>query len=701
MTLLFLSVFLPLVGTGVMHTNSRMGYKPNIHPRFTLSEWSGTSLLTVGSDADDYAPSITTDVKGNLYVVWSENPGTDADIVYKVWTRLTDTWGDTTLVSTESTDNAYSVDSFTDVWGNLHIVWLDETDTYGGSDSDVLYKFWNATTDTWSAAELVSIGSTDWEFEPAVAVDASGIVHVAWPDPTSAYGGSDYDILYGRRNSSGLWEPTELVSSESTSTSRYCEVAVDPDGNCHVVWEDLTSSLGGSDYDIIHKSRNATTGGWTTSVVVSTTSTGGSYTPDIDVDSLGNLHCVWDDRTSGVHLYYKQFSYVTKTWGSLETPFTAGSGGTADKPCIAVDAANNAHVSWEDATNDDGENDIDINYIQRFSNGTWSTSSWVSTGSDEHAENPSMAVDNSGQAHITWDDTTWELGGWDSDILYNDFTMPDRDLDQLTDFFEIYTSGTDPDLFDTDYDNLSDHDEMLIYGTSPFSVDSDNDNFLDAYEVDYGSDPLDSLSYPGMPAEWYANLEGNATLLQQVITWLDGNYSAIQTLFFYLEGNASLLVSTVNALDGNATQLELVAAIATQNTALLTQMNASMIGDIDDIRAVLAALGVTVGDSDYDSLDDLDEIAYGTDILAIDTDVDNLNDAFEIKIGTDPLNDDSDADSYLDGVEFMAGTDPMNALSYPGSSPLNISMVLGIVMGASGMTIVIVVVLLLRRRRSV
>lgn len=292
--------------------------------------------------------------------------------------------------------------------------------------------------------------------------------------------------------------------------------------------------------------------------------------------------------------------------------------------------------------------------------------------------------------------------------------------------------------FDTDMDGLSDWAES-VYGTDPSCIDTDNDNFLDGYEAGYGSDPLDPMSYPAMPQVWYEaiyeDLDGNATLIQnliawsngnatllqsvmqqldtnatmleQVISWLDGNHTAIQTLFTYVNGNATLLMQTITELNGNATQLELVAALATQNIERLTQLNASYIGSIDEIRAVLYKLGVTVGDTDYDGLDDLQELALGTDLQCIDTDCDNLNDAYEVKIGTDPTDDDSDNDTYYDGAEVLAGTDPLDYLDYPGSTSSTTTATTEPFMGI-GLIIVaavtgcapIIVLLVVMRRRS-
>ncbi len=285
---------------------------------------------------------------------------------------------------------------------------------------------------------------------------------------------------------------------------------------------------------------------------------------------------------------------------------------------------------------------------------------------------------------------------------------------------------------DSDCDGLTDWAEAR-HGTNPLCIDTDNDNFLDGYEVAYGSDPLDPMSYPAMPQAWYdaiykdlngnatlirnlikwsngnatmlkslmQQLDANATLLQQVISWLDSNHTAIETLFGYVNGNATLLVQTVTELNANATRLELVAALATHNTALLAQMNASYVGDVNQIRAVLAKLGVNVGDTDYDGLDDLQELALGTNFQCIDTDCDNLNDAYEVKIGTNPLKADTDGDGFLDGVEVLAGTNPLDPNDYPGhttqAAGIQPLLVVGIA-GAAGVAGVVAGLMLLRRR---
>lgn len=68
--------------------------------------------------------------------------------------------------------------------------------------------------------------------------------------------------------------------------------------------------------------------------------------------------------------------------------------------------------------------------------------------------------------------------------------LTDTDSDGLSDSYEVNTSHTDPARWDTDRDGINDQAEILTYGTNPLLKDSDNDGLPDAWEVQYGTDPL-------------------------------------------------------------------------------------------------------------------------------------------------------------------------------------------------------------------
>ena len=330
------------------------------------------------------------------------------------------------------------------------------------------------------------------------------------------------------------------------------------------------------------------------------------------------------------------------------------------------------------------------------------------------------------------------LSSYSEAIIGTNPNYPDTDNDGLYDGMEVYI-GINPTLIDTDNDNFLDGYEYE-YGSDPL----DSSDFPIIWKDDFDTLMLylsGNWTLLQKVIEWsegnatlidniIIQLEQNATLLQQVIGWLGENANEIDLLFTYLEGNATLLIDVINFLEGNATQIQIlnqwyaklqnyvngnatllakviidlnanatlintVYALATQNAAYLSQINGTLSSSIDDIRAVIDELGISIGDTDYDGLNDLDELSYGTNPAMIDTDLDNLNDAFEIKYGTDPLDDDTDDDGSYDGIEIASGTDPLDPDDYPGkvppsggvNIPLLVDTIIGVVSAVSVVTL--------------
>jgi hypothetical protein len=79
-------------------------------------------------------------------------------------------------------------------------------------------------------------------------------------------------------------------------------VSVDPSDGVHLAWDDTTPG----DSEIYY--RMTTDGGttWTPAEKL-TMNSGSSWAPAITVDSLGNIHLVWFDDTPGNYeIYYKK-----------------------------------------------------------------------------------------------------------------------------------------------------------------------------------------------------------------------------------------------------------------------------------------------------------------------------------------------------------------------------------------------------------
>jgi len=404
-------------------------------------KWTTTEVVSTESTSVSFGPSLAVDTYGNVHITWYDGTdyagsGSDIDIFYKYWDAATESWNATEVVSTESTGESFTPSLAVDTSGNVHIAWEDYTDYTGsGTDLDIFYKYWDAATESWNISEVVSTESTSYSDNPSLAVDAFGQAHIAWEDYTDYEGsGTDRDIFYKRWNAStSSWEITEVVSTESTSYSDNPSLAVDSSWNVHIAWEDYTDYAGsGTDWDIFYKCWNNTFAGWNATEVVSTESTGDSSLPSLAVDTSGNVHITWQDDTdyagsgNDQDVFYKYWNATTTVWNVTEVVSTESTG-MSSAPSLAMDVLGYAHIAWRDLTDYAGSGtDWDVFYkYWNTTSSAWNATEVVSTESTDDTYGPSLAVDVLGYVHIAWDDYTDYAGsGTDLDIFYKLFAGP-------------------------------------------------------------------------------------------------------------------------------------------------------------------------------------------------------------------------------------------------------------------------------------
>ena len=359
---------------------------------FERSDWKWTTTEVVSTESTNYSfyPSLAVDTSGNVHIAWHDrtnyaSSGTDTDIFYKRWNASSSSWTITEVVSTECIDDSEYPSLAVDTSGNVHIAWDDLTDyNAAGTDSDIFYKRWNASTTLWSTTEVVSTESTDDSEYPSLAVDTSGNVHLAWHDYTDYNAaGTDPDIFYKRwEASTSSWTTVEVVSTESTGYSWSPSLVVEYTGTIHIAWYDRTDYNGaGPDWDIFYRRWEASTYSWITTEVVSTESTLVSSEPSLAVDTSGNVHLAWQDVTfyvvvdSDYDIFYKEWEVSTESWTTTEIVSTES---TLDslQPSVSVDTLGDVHIAWIDGTNyTEAGIDWDIFYRRREA----STSSWIMT----------------------------------------------------------------------------------------------------------------------------------------------------------------------------------------------------------------------------------------------------------------------------------------------------------------------------------
>jgi hypothetical protein len=246
-------------------------------------------------------PQIAGDPFGNLHLVATDS----SRLHYMLWNGTTETWGMPAVIAVGNPlGQRLSVDGD----GNVHAVWDDDTDILGsGTDFDIFYRKLDWSAGTWESIQLITddnLNNTDSSLSPVVAADPLGNIHVVWEDLSELDGsGPDSDIFYRRFNvTSGTWEPRVLVTNDNlnnTEGSQMADMATDPLGNAHIVWDDRSDleQTGSTDRDILYRKWNASANVWERRQLVTDLPTDVfmSRCPRIAVDLLGNANVVWED----------------------------------------------------------------------------------------------------------------------------------------------------------------------------------------------------------------------------------------------------------------------------------------------------------------------------------------------------------------------------------------------------------------------
>ncbi|OGO04850.1 MAG: hypothetical protein A2Y91_05390 [Chloroflexi bacterium RBG_13_54_8] len=273
--------------------------------------------------------------------------------------------------------------------GNLHVVWKDGTTGNVG----LLHSI-RSSSGNWSAPQKIP-GTQSTSTAPRIAVGYQGILYVVWQGNISGESG----IFWNLRGSNGDWSTSQKITG-SSDISKYPDIAVDAQGNPHVVWEEESPSSDSA--DIVYATRSGQTD-WVLQNI--SDNVGLSRLPSVAVDGAGKLHVVWQDDTSG----YADILYAAKPGnGAWSVPRNISHNQrNSSRPRIAVDGVGNPHVVWEETypTEDDEVIDIRVQYATR-SGDNWlqPVNIFPPSVSLFQFRHPAIAVDSTGKPQVVWHD---------------------------------------------------------------------------------------------------------------------------------------------------------------------------------------------------------------------------------------------------------------------------------------------------------
>lgn len=236
--------------------------------------WSNVSIISDGyngsywNDAISRHPAITVDIANKLHVVWYDYTngtwGTDIEIMYV--SNSGSNWSNITIIS-DGYNGSYWNDGLSidpditfDNLGNIHVVWRDETNGTWGTDAEIMHVNYTQGVG-WSNATIVSDGQNGIysdnfpSWQPSLERDSSGNIHVVW---LNYIAGDDWEICYANYTQELGWAEKTIISDGylgyywNDDDSFNPQIVIDPFGKIHVIWEDYTDGIWGTDAEIMY-----------------------------------------------------------------------------------------------------------------------------------------------------------------------------------------------------------------------------------------------------------------------------------------------------------------------------------------------------------------------------------------------------------------------------------------------------------------
>ena len=236
-------------------------------------------------------PRLAVDGIGTIYVIWTDFPVADADIIFSHSTDGGGTFSVPKNISATA-GNAARPRLAVDDSGNINVVWEDLTP----GNREILFSRFTATG---AFVPPINISNTPGlSVLPVVALDTSGNVNVIWGESEILnFALQPADIFYTRSTDGTTFSsPTNISNNSGDSSAEVFRggdrLAVDGDGNINVVWDDFT--LGNQD---VLFSRS-TDGGMTFSsaIPISDNMTDSSGAR-LALNGSGDVYVVWTECT--------------------------------------------------------------------------------------------------------------------------------------------------------------------------------------------------------------------------------------------------------------------------------------------------------------------------------------------------------------------------------------------------------------------
>jgi outer membrane protein assembly factor BamB len=363
--------------------------------------WSSNVLVSdnrISGASLEYPALAVSPVLSNTYAAWVDNRNGRNELYFARSANGGLTWGSNVRITSPNAVAGLPPALAADSSLNVHLVWQAVNSFY-------TYVYYRRSADgggTWSAAQrLDGSAMLASATSPDVVFSQPNTVFVVWADNTSLY------LI--RSTDGGLtWPVSPAQILTSTTSMQNPAITVDISNTLHLAWEETASAS--PNPPLICYARSTDAGlNWTARQCIGQPLAGTTRQtlPDIAADPLsGQVQVVWeDDRTGAKQIFFVASADHGLSWS---TPILiSGSGHPASAPSLTVDRHGILAVAWQDGRNVSRPYpDNDDIYTTRSIDGglSWAPPERVNDDSSYLAQrHPAIVASKTGLV-IAWDD---------------------------------------------------------------------------------------------------------------------------------------------------------------------------------------------------------------------------------------------------------------------------------------------------------
>jgi len=353
------------------------------------------------TDSHQSTPAVAMDASGNFVITW-HSYGQDSSgygVYAQRYDRTGNPLGSEFQVNTCTTSHQYTPAVAMDASGNFVITWASHQDGYGYG---VYAQRYDRRGNVLGPEFQVNSYTDDHQRFPAVAMDASGNFVITWYSDQEVGTGIDYDVYAQRYDRTGNRLGSEFQVNTCTTDNQYTPaVAMDASGNFVIIWHSYKQDRSG--YGVYARRYDRRGNVLGPEFQVNTCTTNDQQWPAVAMDASGNFVITWhsyQQDSSGRGVYAQRYDRR----GNPLCPEFQVNTCTIDHqsaPAVAMDASGNFVITWESNGQDSSGYGV---YAQRYDRrgNPLGLEFRVNTWTIDHPFASAVAMDASGNFVITW-----------------------------------------------------------------------------------------------------------------------------------------------------------------------------------------------------------------------------------------------------------------------------------------------------------